>query len=133
MLLLGTAICLFSCKKETAASDNIRLLTERTWAYDKFGIDQDLDGDIDIPTPIEACTLDDIVRFNTDGSGSFNQGSNLCYPDFPQSTPFEWQFHTNETQVEYGGTIHTILALDEIQLKIYTEENNVRHILSYKH
>ena len=137
LLLLGTAISLFSCRKQINESYNTRLLTERSWSYDKFGIDENLDGDIDIPTNFETCTLDDIVTFNAGGSGSFNQGSDLCYPDFPQSQPFDWQFHNNEKQIEYGGTVHTILALNETELSIYTEESTgsstVRHILSYKH
>lgn len=137
LLLLCAVIASFSCRKEKMISSNVQLLTRQSWTYNEFGIDQNLDGQIDIPTEIEPCTQDDLVTFYGDGSGSFDQGSNMCYPEFPQSSPFNWQFHNDETQIEYGGTIHNILTLDENQLTIYTEENDgvstVRHILVYKH
>ncbi len=137
LLLLCTAISIFSCRKEITASPNTNLLTERSWTYGQFGIDQNLDGLIDIPQNFETCALDDEIKFNTNGSGSFHQGDNLCYPDVPQSQPLEWKFHNDETQLEYGGTVHTILALDEEQLAIYTEEidgtSTVRHMVVYNH
>jgi hypothetical protein len=137
LLLLGTAIGLFSCRKETPAGFNTRLLTEKSWSYDEFGIDQNLDGNIDVPNNFQTCALDDLVKFNEGGTGSLDQGGDLCYPEFPQSQPFEWSLQNNDTQIEYGGALHTILALDENQLAIYTEENSgsgtVRHILIYKH
>lgn len=139
LLLLCIVISSVSCRKQTEApvSGNVRLITEQSWAYEQFGIDQDLDGIIDIPENFETCMLDDEVKFNTDGSGSYAQGNDKCYPDFPDMQTFEWTFHNNETQVEYGGALHHILTLDENQLTIYTEENDgsstVRHILVYKH
>jgi hypothetical protein len=138
LLLLCTVIGFLSCKKETdRASMNEQLLTEASWSYEDFGIDQDFDGDIDLPVDLQNCAKDDFVIFNGNGSGSLNQGANLCYPEFPQSQSFDWEFHNDETQIEYGGTVHTILALDEAQLAIYTEEldgaSTVRHILVYKH
>jgi hypothetical protein len=138
LLLLCTVIAFLSCRKEmNGVSANVELLTGQSWSYEEFGIDQNLDGDIDIPENIENCAKDDLVQFNANGSGNFDQGSNLCYPEFPQSSPFDWQFHNNETQLEYGGTVHNILALDENLLAIYTEEMQgsatVRHILVYRH
>lgn len=138
LLLLGTVMIFLGCRKENnAVSAKLRLLTADSWTYDQFGIDQNRDGLIDIPETLENCIKDDVVIFNADGSGSFNQGANMCYPEFPQSQPFDWQFLNNETQIEYGGATHTILELDETQLAIYTEESDgssvVRHILIYKH
>jgi hypothetical protein len=136
ILMLCIVMSFISCRKETVVSVNMRLLTERSWSYDEFGIDQNLDGQIDIPQSIQNCAKDDLVKFNANGSGSFDQGANLCYPEFPQSQPFDWQFHNNETQLEYAGTVHTILTLGENELAIYTEESDgastVRHILVYK-
>lgn len=139
VLLLLCAVTVFlSCKKETnAVSANVSLLTGHSWSYDEFGIDQNLDGNIDIPESIEDCAMDDLVQFNSGGTGSFDQGPDLCYPEFPQSSSFDWQFRNSETQIEYGGTVHHILALDDSQLAIYTEEMEgsatIRHILVYKH
>jgi hypothetical protein len=138
LLLLCTVIGFISCRKESApVSVNVRLLTEQSWNYAEFGIDQNLDGQIDIPENLDNCMLDDKVKFNTNGSGSFDQGSDKCYPEFPDIQTFDWTFHNNETQIEYGGTVHSILTLDEDQLTIYTEENDgsttVRHLLVYKH
>lgn len=137
LLLLCTVVVFLSCKKEKTLNSNEQLLTTAAWQYDQFGIDENLDGQIDEPEIISDCTKDDIVKFNTGGSGSFDQGANRCYPDFPQSTPFEWQFLNNETQIEYGGAVHNILVLNDEELRIYTEEDDggatVRHILVYKH
>jgi hypothetical protein len=138
LLLLCTVMIFLGCRKETnAVSANLRLLTADSWTYYQFGIDQNFDGLIDVPTNLQNCAKDDLVAFNAYGSGSFDQGTDICYPEFPQSQPFDWQFHNNEKQIEYGGTIHTILELNENQLAIYTEETDgsstVRHILIYKH
>jgi hypothetical protein len=92
---------------------------------------------IDIVEGFEECAQDDIVKFNSGGSGSFDQGSNFCYTGYPQSMAFDWKFQNNETQIEYGGTVHNILQLDEEQMAIYTEESDgsstIRHILVYRH
>jgi hypothetical protein len=138
LLVLCTVMIFLSCRKENnAVSANLHLLTADSWTYDQFGIDQNLDGLIDVPETLQNCVKDDVVTFNVNGSGNFDQGANLCYPEFPQSQPFDWQFHNNETQIEYGGATHTILELSEDELAIYTEENDgsstVRHILVYKH
>lgn len=138
LLLLCAFISFISCRKESApVKDNEQLLTEESWGYDQYGIDQDLDGDIDIPTNLDACQLDDMVKFNPGGSGTLHQGSNKCYPDFPDEQSFEWALQNGDTQIEYGGALHNILTLDENRLAIYTEEFNgsstVRHILIYKH
>jgi hypothetical protein len=136
IVLFFAALILLSCRKEKLFSQKEKLLTQEGWLYDQFGIDENLDGQIDIQDGFEDCAQDDLVKFNTGGTGLFNQGTMLCYPTFPQTQDFTWQFHNNETQLEYGGTIHDILVLDETQLAIYTEEDNgsgpVRHILVYK-
>src|SRR5688500_14088583 len=123
ILMICIVMSFISCRKETVVSVNMRLLTERSWSYDEFGIDQNLDGQIDIPQSIQNCAKDDLVKLNANGSGSFDQRANLCYPEFPQSQPFDWQFHNNETQLEYAGTVHTILTLGENELAIYPEES----------
>ena len=137
LVLFFATLILWSCRKEKIVSQKEKLLTLESWNYHQFGIDENLDGEIDIHTGFEDCAKDDLVIFNAGGNGFLDQGNMLCYPTFPQTQDFTWQFHTNETQLEYGGAIHTILALDETQLKIYTEEDNgsgpVRHILVYKH
>jgi hypothetical protein len=135
-VLFFAALVLLSCRKEKLFSQKERLLTLESWQYHQFGIDEDLDGEIDIHTGFEDCAGDDLVKFNTGGKGLFDQGTMLCYPTFPQTQDFTWQFLNNETQLEYGGAVHNILALDETRLAIYTEEDNgsgpVRYILVYK-
>ncbi len=119
------------------ASANTQWLTQQFWQYDQFGIDEDLDGEIDIDEGFDVCAEDDLVKFDNGGVGHFDQGSQLCYPGHPQTLPFTWQFLNNETQIEYGGAVHTILELDQNQLKIYTEETDgsttSRYILIYRH
>lgn len=135
-VLIFAASILLSCRKEKSISEKERLLTLESWQYHQFGIDENFDGQIDIQNDFEDCALDDLVKFNAGGNGLFHQGTMLCYPTFPQTQDFTWQFHSNETQLEYGGAIHTLLSLHETQLAIYTEEDNgsgpVRHILVYK-
>jgi|ADGO01.1.fsa_nt_gi hypothetical protein len=137
LLLLCTVLIFFSCKKEKGFSAKEQYLIKAAWLYDQFGIDENLDGQIDTEEDIADCSKDDIITFNAGGTGSFDQGADLCFPDFPQSTPFEWRFLNNETQIEYAGTVHHILALNQTELRIYTEENNgnntVRHILVFTH
>lgn len=135
VLLLSAAISMGSCKKEKTVSRNTTMLTQLSWQYDRRGIDENLDGEIDIAGSFEDCALDDQVKFNANGNGTFNQGTDLCYPGFPQIQSFDWQFVNNETQIQYGGALHTILQLSQNEFSIYTEEENgsetIRHILVY--
>ena len=137
-MLLICVLTLLSCRKEKmAGTTNTDLLTQHAWKYNSFGIDENFDGKIDVPITLRDCQKDDIIRFSQDGTGAFDQNFNFCDPDFPKTESFTWQFLENETQLEYGGTVHTILALDETQLAIYTEENDgsttTRYILNYRH
>lgn len=136
IVLFFAILTIVSCRKEKTVSQKEQLLTQENWQYHQYGIDEDLDGQIDIHIGFEDCAQDDLVIFNAGGKGLFDQGTMLCYPGFPQTQDFTWQFHNNETQLEYGGAVHNILALDANQLVIYTEESDgsslVRYILVYK-
>jgi hypothetical protein len=137
LLLLSVVTVFISCRKKIdIAASRAQLLTQESWAYDQLGIDQNHDGQIDEPETVEDCAQDDLITFNANGIGSFHQGAVLCYPSSPVSQSFEWSLQNNDSQIEYGGTVHNIIELNETELSIYTEESDgvstVRHILTYK-
>jgi hypothetical protein len=136
-LWVFAVVTALSCRKEkNAPVSKMEVLTRQAWLYDEYGIDQNRDGIIDNPIGLEACAYDDLITFHNDGSGTLDQGADLCDPGFPQTQSFDWKFYNNETQLEYGGEMHTILTLDETQLSIYTEEDSggtpVRYMLTYR-
>ena len=137
-ILLLSAVIFAGCKKESKKS-NLEYLTQALWKFDNAGFDNDKNGTIDVvDQDIQDCQKDDIIDFNSDGTGSHDEGVTKCDPNHDQITAFAWLFKVNETQIEYDGKLFTILSLNDNQLKIYYDidlggGNTTRYLLISKH
>ena len=98
--LLGFAMVISNCKKSSSGNSNTALLTTSAWIYDTGGIDADNNGTIDSPFPagfIQACEIDNLISFKTDGSGVIDEGATKCNAADPQDRSFAWSLKNNNT------------------------------------
>jgi hypothetical protein len=120
--LLLIAFAAFSCSKKEATKTNLEYLTQAIWKWQDAGFDSDKNGSIDATDPdIDDCEKDNTLDFNTDGSGTADEGGSKCDQDDEQTVPFTWVFKTNETQIEYKGNVFNILSLNDTQIKVYQD------------
>lgn len=139
LALLFIVFAAFSCSKKTAPKTNLEYLTQAIWKFDDAGIDADENGAIDMTDPdIDPCDEDNTLDFNTDGTGTADEGATKCNDADPQSRPFDWTFESNQTQLQYDGKIFKILTLNDNQLKAYYDVdmgggNIFRYVVIMKH
>ncbi|MBH8570459.1 lipocalin family protein [Microvirga sp. STS02] len=89
---------LSSCKKDSeSAPSKTSLLTAKSWKT----TDVKIDGISVYNTPlIDACEKDDLVKFNTDKTSTYDQGTLRCVSTDPQTAKGSWDFTTNETKLK---------------------------------
>ncbi len=112
---LGLSV-LGGCKKDdnsTPAPSKTDLLTAKKWQ----ATDIKIGGQSIYNTPlVSACDKDDLTKFNTDKSVTFEDGSLKCDPTAPQSTTGKWEFTSSESKLKITdssgdvseGTINTL-------------------------
>ena len=68
---------------------------------------------------------DNTGTFNSDGTGTTDEGPTKCDPSIPQTAAFTWQFKNNETEMQvYGsglfglGGQFKILELSETKFRL---------------
>ncbi len=122
------------CGKSNSTSNssndttNTTYLTQQAWIYDTAGLGTPNSDVIAAALPanqISPCQTDDTVYFNSNGTGSENQGPIACTPPVAQSTAFQWSFNAQQNMITstdslftgFGGAI-TITALNSTQLHL---------------
>lgn len=99
-LIIGLCFSVLACKKDSnsTSGNKTQQISSADWKYDSGGIG-DANGNISFPFPsgtIPTCTLDNSVRFNTNGSGTVAENTNVC-SGAPATSTFTWSFSNNET------------------------------------
>jgi len=119
-------LALASCKKSSGTSKSkTELLTQASWKINALGIDVNMNGTIDNgESQEEDCQADNTFTFNTNGTGTDDEGSLLCSGQ-PQTQDFTWSFKSNETiisanNVTFNGDF-TISSLTDTELKAYQD------------
>ena len=120
---LMSSVLFYGCSKDddsnnTTPQSKTQLLTAHSWKL----TGSKLNGVDDFST-IDACDLDDIATFLSNGTGNLDEGATKCDPADPQTSPITWSFQSNETilSIDYGGGLvvdATIVALTTDQLKL---------------
>lgn len=89
-LLAIALFALASCKKDD--KDSVKdLLTSGDWIQTDYRYDDNGDGELTADeSDIEACEKDDVTTFSSDGKYTYNDGSNVCDPDFPNEGAGTW-------------------------------------------
>lgn len=148
VLLIGA-----SCQKSGENSSNsskskTQLLTQKNWKIVAHTVNPavDLNGDgtadSDVfATVYEACNKDDIYSFETNGTGTVDEGPTKCDDTDPQSTPIQWLFKSSETVIQINQGVvsldFNLVELTESTLKVsYTQSNGtvtVTQTITYAH
>lgn len=123
-------VAISSCKKEEeeeAKKTNTENLTASAWVMKSItanpGIDLGTGGPItDLFIFEAACSKDDTEKYNTDGTGIFDEGATKCDPADPQTDNFTWSFANGETKLVMDKTdTFNLVQLDGSTLKISQE------------
>jgi hypothetical protein len=121
-----------SCDKDDdddtpAGKTKTQMLTEATWKFQAAGIDIDKNGtwETNLASFIPDCAEDNTLKFETNGSGTSDEGTVKCSGNTSQTTPFNWAFATNETVINitgnavlgYGGQ-YKLVSLTEAKMSL---------------
>lgn len=131
-ILLSLATVVFSgCKKDDSdpapTTSKTTILAQQSWKFNNAGLDPNKDGtiDTDVSNQIPDCLKDNILSFSTNGSGSLDEGAAKCNSGDPQTTPFTWNFVSNETLINVNGNAiagkggqYKVVALTNTQLSL---------------
>jgi hypothetical protein len=136
-----SAFVLSACSKDssTKSKSNTELLTQSTWKFEIYGLDENNNGIIEASeNNMLPCEIDDFYKFNADGTGIFTGGSSQCSPDEPSSINFNWTFSNNGTELAIFGVPEKINSLDENILEVYYMDQNsqgqpVKYIRRFQH
>ncbi len=122
-LCLFAGFVLIGCKKNSGPSKTkMELLTQLNWKMIAAGADLDENNQVDAGFDfLEDCQKDNILTFNTNGTGTAVEGADVCDGEDATST-FLWSFQNNETvvhiEIDEIGDV-TITSLTDSELKAY--------------
>ena len=120
--LTGVLFVISSCSDKdpdpAPAKTKTELVSTGTWRFSAATV-----GGADASGFLQACQKDNTLTFTASGTGTLNEGATKCNAADPQTTPFTWNFLTNETQVFVSTTLFTggsstfnLVTLTESQL-----------------
>jgi len=123
-LMLFVALCftnlLFSScdKTDEAPPTNTDRLTKSSWKFSSAKA-----GGFDVTAQVPACFKDNVMVFAINGTGTINEGANVCASPAPST--FTWTFQNNGTEINLntpivsgGSTVFTIVLLNDATLTV---------------
>lgn len=127
--LLSISLLFTACEKETSSpialtsKSKTELLCSGKWQKKSFTINPGIDigGGVIITdwyTQIGECSIDDTEKYETNGTGIFDEEANNCDPNGPQTYSFNWSFKDNETILITADDDAKIINLTETDLVI---------------
>lgn len=114
------AFILVSCGKdeETPVKTKTDLLCQANWKFSAATV-----GGADASGGIQACYKDNIIKFNSNGTGTADEGATKCNGADPQTYNITWNFLSGETQIKItppllpgGSDTYTVVSISETQL-----------------
>lgn len=138
LLALSLTVVLSACKKDKEDDPKTKtdLLTASNWKMTASTVSPEMEvyddeGNIigmsgDEFAQMEPCFKDDLTRFNTNFTVTFDEGATKCDDSDPQSVTGTWAFKSNETMLSVTEDGYTqdvsILELTSTTLKLqYTD------------
>lgn len=128
LIALLIPVVMISCSKDdddnnnggTTPQTNTEKLCGKNWKYSKIESDTNNDGvaDVDITSQFDACELDDFNTFNTNSTGTYNNGPTKCVSSDPQTSAFTWTWLANETQLKWDAISYNVIINDGNTLKL---------------
>jgi hypothetical protein len=141
--LIPVALYLTGCTGKNASGNDLELLTNTPWKYEKAGFDSNDDGIFDALDPsIAGSEKDNTIIFCKDGTGYSALGPNSVLGSKPgkggfDSLPFIWAFQNNDSTIYFQDQYYKVRKLDRHHLEIYADEKlgevNTRYIIILKH
>jgi hypothetical protein len=123
-LMLFVALCfttlLFSScdKTDEAPPTNTDYITKSSWKFSGAKA-----SGIDVTAQVPACFKDNVMVFAINGTGTINEGANVCASPAPST--FTWTFQNNGTQINLstpivsgGSGLFTIVLLNDATLTV---------------
>jgi len=122
--LLALIVLLPACNKDDddpPAKTKTELLTTGTWKFSTA-----TSSGIDVSSQIPACIRDNTYTFVVaGGAGTLNEGATKCNAADLQSSPFTWNWASNETVLHVstvllpgGSNDFTVVSISETQLVV---------------
>jgi len=125
-LVIATGLSLTGCANKHGDRQDVDLLTNTPWKYEKAGFDSNDDGIFDALDPrIAGGEKDNAITFCKDGTGTQN------------SLPFSWSFQKGDSVIYFQDQYYKVRTLNRHRLEIYADEKwggvNTRYIIILKH
>lgn len=133
MFLLSVSFVFPFCKKDSDSDDSktpAQHLTAGTWKLTKEELDTTPTQTgvyIDITSELDACALDNILSFSTDGNYTLDEGATKCYPGDPQTETAPYTLSADGKSVMFYDSIlmenvtFNILTLNSSNFVIETD------------
>ena len=124
-LLIYLAAILFilpACQKDNenppAQKTKTESITQASWKFSAATV-----SGVDASGYLQACQKDNIYTFVAAGTGTIDEGASKCNSGDPQTSPFTWNFLSNETMIHIstvlfsgGSNDFTLVSLSATQL-----------------
>ena len=138
---LFSSIIFASCSKKdiTANKSQTELLTQKSWKFEVYGLDENNNGIIEASeNGMLDCEADDVYTFNANGTGVYSGGALECSIGESPSIDFGWTFSNNGTELAIFAAPEKINKLDENILEVYYIDQNseglpVKYIRRFEH
>jgi len=137
--LLSTFIFISCSKENSSVSYKTTLLTEKTWKFEIYGLDENNNGVIEeTENDMQSCESDDVFTFNVNGSGFLAGGTTACSVGEPATVNFNWSFFNNETELAIFAAPEKISIINDTILEVYYMDQNlqgqaVKYIRRFRH
>ncbi len=124
-ILILVSMLHINCSKENGSAPptsktKTELIAKATWKFS----DAKVNG-TSVSSFLQSCQKDNILTFHSAGTGTADEGATKCDPSDPQTSPFTWNFQTNETILfvstpffSGGSSTFTLVSLTETELII---------------
>ena len=117
--LCFTTFLFSSCdKNDEVPPTNTDRLTKSSWKFSSAKA-----GGFDVTAQVPACFKDNVMVFAINGTGTINEGANVCASPAPST--FTWTFQNNGTEINLntpivsgGSTVFTIVLLNDATLTV---------------
>ena len=108
-----------------AGKTKTELLAKSSWKFSDAKV-----GGVSVAAFLQACQKDNVATFVAAGTGTADEGSTKCDAADPQTTPFTWNFQTNETILFIstplftgGSSSFTLVSLTDTELVVSQNMN----------
>lgn len=117
-------LTLVSCEKDNdsqpSRSEN---LTSGGWKFEKATA-----GGFDVSSQVPSCYKDNVITFQTGGTGTVTEGADVCVP--PADPTFTWSLQNNDTELNLSlvllpgsSNIFKIVTLNQTNLVLSQDMN----------